>query len=204
VTSIERANALAAARKAKPLPEQFETERLLLRRARKGDAEPTIEAAMETADALALWMPWAHPAPTREGIEAYFKKTEHDWDAREVIDFQLIEKSTNALVGKAGFHHIDWLLPRVEIGYWLRASRHGEGFATEATRGLVAYAQQHIEAARIEIRSAVNNAQSRAVAERAGFTLEGIMRQNTWSPEPDGVGLRDACMYAYIPTYVPS
>jgi RimJ/RimL family protein N-acetyltransferase len=53
---------------------------------------------------------------------------------------------------------------------------------------------------RLEIRSAVENARSRAVAERCGFLLEGIMRANTWGPGADAADLRvrDSCLYAKV------
>ncbi|MEI6737524.1 MAG: GNAT family protein, partial [Pseudomonadota bacterium] len=58
-----------------------------------------------------------------------------------------------------------------------------------------AYAKTELGAKRLEICSDPRNQRSRAVAERCGFTLEGIMRKNMYAP--DGT-LRDSCMYALV------
>ena len=46
------------------------------------------------------------------------------------------------LVGKGGFHTINWDVPKLEIGYWVRTSMAGQGLCTEAVTALVDFAQQ--------------------------------------------------------------
>jgi RimJ/RimL family protein N-acetyltransferase len=195
MTALDDQFALAASRKAKSIPLQFETSRLLLRAGVAADLDETFRVGQVSADALREWMPWAHPAPLRESMEKYFSSIEEKWDAREQLDFQWIEKSTGALVGKGGFHHIDWTIPKFEIGYWLSTEHVGKGYCTEAVMGLVEFARTILGAKRLEIRSQPLNVRSRAVAERCGFTLEGINRSALVGA--DG-SLRDACMYALI------
>lgn len=195
MTALDQQFAIAAERKAKAIPTEFETARLRLRAGRANDLAETHLVAMDSAAALREWMPWAHPAPLIASMEKYFATVEEKWASREMLDFQWIEKSSGKLIGKGGFHHIDWTIPKFEIGYWLATSAVGHGYCTEAVNGLVAYAKTELSAKRIEIRSQVANARSRAVAERAGFTLEGINRHAIAAA--DG-SLRDACMYALI------
>ena len=52
---------------------------------------------------------------------------------------------------------------------------------TEAVHGIVRWASDHLQARRIEIRCDARNRRSRQVAERAGFHLEAVLRQD----EPD-------------------
>ena len=195
MTALDRQFELAAARKAKPIPVQFETARLRIRAGRLADLEESFVVANESADALREWMPWANPLPLRDSMEKYFATVEEKWAVRDVLDFQWIEKSTGALIGKGGFHHIDWAIPKFEIGYWLARAAVGKGYCTEAVNGLVEFARRELAAARIEIRSQPANLRSRAVAERAGFTFEGINRRALL--KADG-SLGDACMYARV------
>jgi len=195
MTALDRQLAAAAALKARAIPTAFETERLLLRAGVAADLDASHELAMQSVESLSAWMPWAHPAPLRESMENYFSTIEQKWEAREQLDFQWIDKSNGALVGKGGFHHIDWMIPKFEIGYWLGAPKTGRGYCTEAVNGLVAYAREHLGAVRLEIRSQPANLPSRAVAERCGFTLEGIQRSSLRGADNS---LRDACMYALI------
>jgi len=63
------------------------------------------------------------------------------------------------------------------IGYWLDAASEGKGIVTAATAALVEHGFVHDRLLRLEIRADVENRASCAVAERLGFTLEGVARQ---------------------------
>ncbi|MFI9613789.1 GNAT family N-acetyltransferase [Streptomyces sp. NPDC052023] len=63
-----------------------------------------------------------------------------------------------------------------EIGFWTTPHHRGNGYMTEATRAAARWAFHHLCIDRLEWRAEVGNAASRAVAESAGFTLEGTLR----------------------------
>ena len=195
MTSLDRQFEESAARKLREISTSFETERLLIRAGTLADLDSTYLAAQESAAALRAWMPWAHPSPLLASMEKYFSTCEEKWRTREMLDFQWIEKSSGELIGKGGFHHIDWMIPKFEIGYWLRTSYSGKGFCTEAVNGLVQFAQSELRAKRLEIRSQPANIRSRAVAERCGFALEGVLRSSLLGADN---ALRDSCMYAKV------
>jgi RimJ/RimL family protein N-acetyltransferase len=66
--------------------------------------------------------------------------------------------------------------PRFEIGYWCRTRYAGQGYITEAVRGITGFALDHLDARRVEIRCDSLNRRSERVAERAGLRLEGELR----------------------------
>jgi ribosomal-protein-serine acetyltransferase len=200
MTTLDQQLASAAARKAEAIPESFETARLIVRRSRTNDLDESFALSLTSENELAAWMPWAFPKPLRTSMETYFSTVEEKWNEREMLDFQVIEKSTNALVGKVGLHHIDWVVPKFEIGYWLGTPFVGRGYCQEAVEGLVAYACDALGAKRIEIRSQPANRRSRAVAERCGFALEGIARHYMRAADNS---LADSCAYAKVFDDVP-
>ncbi len=177
------------------IPEAIETERLRLVASSAGQAEETLEAALESAAELGAWMPWAYPAPTREGVTTYHQSVEAKWAARELLDFQWYEKASGRLIGKGGLHSFNWMVPRGELGYWLRTSMTGQGFCREAVMAMTAFSKQHLGLARLEIRSDPRNTASRRVAERCGFTLDGTLRQDMRDPAGN---LRDTCVYGKV------
>jgi RimJ/RimL family protein N-acetyltransferase len=63
-----------------------------------------------------------------------------------------------------------------EIGYWGTKEYRGNGYLTEATRSASHWAFDRAGVDRMEWRAEVGNHASRAVAERAGFTIEGTLR----------------------------
>ncbi|MEG3631962.1 GNAT family N-acetyltransferase [Streptomyces poriticola] len=67
-------------------------------------------------------------------------------------------------------------LGSAEIGFWAAREHRGHGYVTEAvvTASRWAFTERKID--RVEWRAEAGNTASRAVAQRAGFTLEGTLR----------------------------
>lgn len=86
----------------------------------------------------------------------------------------------DSLIGCIGVHSIDWCNHKTSIGYWLDRRYQRKGIMTKACAGLLDYLFGELSLNRIEIRAAVENARSRAIPERLGFTLEGQIREAEW------------------------
>jgi RimJ/RimL family protein N-acetyltransferase len=63
------------------------------------------------------------------------------------------------------------------VGYWLRAEARGRGAATIAVRLIARWAFEALGVRRLELTTAPNNLASQRVAERVGFTREGVLRE---------------------------
>jgi len=64
-----------------------------------------------------------------------------------------------------------------EVGYWVGAEARGRGTATAATRAAARWAFEAVPGLeRLQLRAAVENVASNRVAEKAGFTREGVLR----------------------------
>lgn len=162
----------------KNFPDQFETKRLLIRAPRPGEGQMVYEAVMESLEQLKLWMPWAHQEMSPEIQEGISRRMHANFLARQDLPLRLFKKETGELVGGSGLHRFDWDVPRFEIGYWVRTKFAGQGYITEAVIGIANFAFEKLYAERVEIRMDTNNTRSWRVAERAGFTLEGILRND--------------------------
>lgn len=174
-------------------PDQFETERLILRPPKPGDGPAMNTAIHESLDALRPWLPWADPAPTVADSEEICRRKYAQWITREDLMLTLWRKHDGAFVGGSGMHRIDWRVPCVEIGYWCRTSMTGNGYITEAVEGITAFAFEHLHARRIEIRIDALNTASIAVAQRAGYAPEATLGNEARAT--DGT-LRDTLIYA--------
>ncbi len=161
------------------IPESFETERLLLRCPRAGDGAVLYEAASESADELRLWLPWMTADYCPDDSEAWVRRMQARFIARETISFLLFLKGEDKLVGGCGLIVCDWEVPKFEIGYWARTSQTGHGYITEAVNGVLRLAIDTLGANRLEIRCDTKNDRSAAVAKRVGFVLEGTLRCDT-------------------------
>jgi RimJ/RimL family protein N-acetyltransferase len=177
-------------------PHSFETERLIIRCPLPGDGVLVYEAATETLDILKLWMPWAQKPLSQEEMEANVRQAHCQFLERSDLRFHLFEKGSNLFVGSSGLHRIDWSIRKFEIGYWCRKRLMGKGYITEAVRGLTVFAFEMLKANRIEIRCDQRNVRSRKVAERLGYTLEGVLRNDQLAVDHR---LRNTCIYSMIP-----
>lgn len=64
-----------------------------------------------------------------------------------------------------------------EVGYWVGADARGRGVATAGTLAVSRWAfEADPRLARLQLRAAVENVASNRVAEKAGFTREGVLR----------------------------
>ncbi|MFD9359245.1 GNAT family N-acetyltransferase [Streptomyces sp. NPDC060031] len=85
--------------------------------------------------------------------------------------------SGGPLVAAVGVHvHEAFGTNSYEIGYWAAKEHRGQGFMTEAVTAVARWAFTDLGAVRLEWRAEVGNAASRAVAEKAGFRAEGLLR----------------------------
>ncbi|MEU2622294.1 GNAT family N-acetyltransferase [Streptomyces sp. NPDC007157] len=67
-------------------------------------------------------------------------------------------------------------LGTAEVGFWAAKEFRGRGYITEATLAAARWGFTQLAIDRVEWRAEVGNQGSRAVAERAGFTIEGTLR----------------------------
>ncbi len=181
------------------VPERLQTPRLVLRAPRPGDGAALNAAVLDSLDALRPWMPWAQTAPTLEASEAVAREAHGKFLLRSDLVFSLWlhdgQGRETQLVGGSGLHRIDWSVPRFEIGYWCRSGHTGQGLVTEAVRALSRMAFDQLQAQRVEIRMDERNTASWRVAERAGFTLEGVLRNEA---RDVAGGVRNTRVYARV------
>ncbi|HJV67842.1 GNAT family protein [Ideonella sp.] len=180
------------------LPEQLETERLLIRCPRAGDGAMVHAAVVETLAELRAWpasLPWAMAEPTVDASELFCREGRAAYLQRLHLPMLLLLKDGGDYVGGSGLHHIDWATPKFELGYWCRRRFQGQGLIGEAARAITAFAIERLGARRVTCLPDAANQPSRRVAERAGFLLEAVMRHERTTP--DGT-LRDTCLYARI------
>jgi ribosomal-protein-serine acetyltransferase len=62
-----------------------------------------------------------------------------------------------------------------DIGYWIDRDYEGRGIVSRAARALVSTTFDELGLTKVELRTSVANARSRALAERLGFSFEGIL-----------------------------
>lgn len=136
-----------------------------------GDAEELFDLIDANRSHLRPWMIW-EPATvsvedSRKWIEDCLART------TDVEGNGLWDGPT--MIGGIGLS-LDTLANSGEIGYWLDPRYEGRGVVTRACAKFFDFAFDELRLHRMELSAAVENARSRAVAERLGMQQEGIAR----------------------------
>ncbi|TWT02500.1 GNAT family N-acetyltransferase [Planomicrobium sp. CPCC 101079] len=178
------------------IPKEIQTERLLLRMPLPGDGEKVNAAIRSSLDELKPWLPFVQTLPTPEETEINLLEAHIQFLKRENLRYLIFHRNTGDFIGTTGFHDIEWEIPKMEIGYWIDTKWSGSGYMVEAVEALNRLAIEGFLCRRVEIRCDAKNSRSRAIPEKLGFVLEGILRNDELSV--DGKRLTDTCIYAKI------
>ena len=155
----------------------------VLRSLREGDAERMYAVTAREQERLKRWMPWAHDL-SLESTRAYHAMTLEQMAAGEAL--HCVIACGDEIVGAAAINRIEPRSDSAPIGYWLVTGHEGRGLMTAAVTALINHAFGPFDLHRVEIRAAPDNARSRAIPERLGFTEEGVLREAERFPDRHG------------------
>jgi RimJ/RimL family protein N-acetyltransferase len=143
---------------------------LELRRLSSPDRGPVLRACQDAE--IARWT--GLPSPfTVADVDALFRDAEQRWEEGTAAELAILDRGAFAGSTHIVFH-AGW---RASVAYWLAPEARGRGLATRSVRLLTPWAfDTFAELVRIELWSIVGNEASDAVARRAGFVEEGVLR----------------------------
>lgn len=160
-----------------PLPAyRIVTPRLVLRCWNPADAAPLAEAVAESMDELRPFIPWAQfePQTVEERVQR-LRQFRGAFDTDADYTYGVFPPDESYVLGGTGLH------PRVgpdalEIGYWIRTSQTGQGYAAELSAALTRVAFEVHGVRRVHIHVDPTNVRSLSIPEKLGFTHEGTLR----------------------------
>ena len=146
-----------------------------LRRWTEADV-PALVAACNDAE-IARWLDTIPQPYTETDARAYLVHAERGWRGEgNESPFAIVDAETDQPIGSCGVHWTDPANGVAEIGYWVAPEARGNGAATRATRLVAGWVLGELGFERLQLRADTLNEASQRVAERAGFTREGVLR----------------------------
>ncbi|MDL4819426.1 GNAT family N-acetyltransferase [Actinomadura opuntiae] len=172
---------------------RLEGERLVLRPFGLDDAPALVEVIRAGEDFLPPNFPDALEA---EPLAWFLREGVHNVQRFGLgVHLAVTDRSTGGLIGTIGLFKVDWAQLTCEVGYGMRSSARGRGYATEALSLLSDWAIRDCGLYRIELRALTTNHASIRVAEKAGYVREGLARGA--ERDADGVN-RDMFVFSRI------
>lgn len=168
----------ALARNHAPRFELVADGRTRLRTPRRQDAEAIYALVDANRAHLHPWLPWVEHSTSANDTRGFLDLAiAGQLDGRSL---NLVIEHDGAIAGMCGFNVIDAANLVCEIGYWLRADLQGRGIVGAGCRALVEHAFASLGLNCVRLAAATGNARSRAIPERLGFHLDGVIREQEW------------------------
>ncbi|MEU0986582.1 GNAT family N-acetyltransferase [Streptomyces sp. NPDC005953] len=186
-------------------PITLTTEHLLLRTFTAADTEAVHQACQDPE--IQRWTTVPSPYAREHAAEFTEQLVPEGWANGTMCTFAVLPRAGGPLMASIAVtlrtYSGTW-----EIGFWTAKEYRGRGIMAESVTALAHWTFTRLGATRLEWRAEVGNTGSRAVAEKAGFTVEGTLRaalmnkdtlRDTWvaSLLPSDLGLTSP--YAYLP-----
>lgn len=161
------------------LPEQIETERLIVRAYRYGDGAAYYDVCMHNKRHL---LPYEAGNPaleveTPDDAETLMRRFVAYWAVRDAFFLGAWQAESGIFACQVYIGPVSWDLPEFEIGYFADTRCTGQGFVTEAVKAAICFCFDHLHAYRLRLGCNETNLRSWRVAERCGFVREGHIRQ---------------------------
>ena len=165
--------------------------RILLRRPRLDDV-PAVHAACQDPE-IPRWIPVIPQPYTEQSARDFVTWSDDGWE-RGSYSFVIVDAETNDLLGAIGMG-VNEPFKTGHVGYWVAAAARRRGVASKALRLLAGWALDN-GFGRVELVTDPDNVASQRVAEKVGFTREGILRSHVL--HRDG-RRRDSVMFSLLP-----
>jgi RimJ/RimL family protein N-acetyltransferase/nitrite reductase/ring-hydroxylating ferredoxin subunit len=160
----------------------------------RADDVAAIVAACQDAE-IQRWIPMIPVPYTDADARRYVLMTLQAWQDGTSTEFAIVDPASDRLLGSIGLH----LGPnprRHAIGYWVAADARRHGVALRAVRLAVKWGFERLAIERLALWTLPGNLSSQAVAEKAGFRNEGLIRN--WETDRDERPV-DAVMFSMTP-----
>ena len=154
--------------------QKIDTGRLLLRSFRHEDAESMLRNWLSDEEVQSMYGEPVYNSmdQVQELIDRYIRQTEEG----SAFRWEVIEKDSGECIGQASYFLVDKNNHFGEIEYCIARAFQGKGYATEATRAVIAYGFEKIGFHKVQICCRPSNKSSKRVIEKCGFTHEGTLR----------------------------
>ena len=154
-------------------------------------AQELYELIVANQERLARWETWAHGDVGVSAQVGYIAHCLRGFAEGRALQFVI--RQHGELVGRCGLTLTPWLLTG-DLGYWVDKGIEGSGVAKAACQAVITEGFAR-GLARLEVHTDTTNLRSRALAERLGFTLDGVLRNGGST----GAARHDVAVYGLLP-----
>lgn len=169
---------------------------ITLRPFEAADASRMYVAVRESLADLKPWMSWVHDNYSERETREWIIAVRSRWNDGTHYGFAITDAEDGSFLGGCSLSHIHPVYHFCNLGYWVRSSQRGKGYAARAARLAARFAFERIGLIRVEIVIAAGNESSIKVAEKSGAHREGILLNRMVIHKR----VSDAVMFSLLPS----
>ena len=150
------------------------TDRLILRRFEYSDDDSMLRNWIADDKIQSMYSEPVYS--TKEEVKELLDKYIGSYERPDYYRWAVIEKASGECIGQIAYFLVDSKNHFAEIEYCIGAEFQCRGYATEATKAVIAFGFDRINLHKVQICTKTINQPSRRVIEKCGFTYEGTLR----------------------------
>lgn len=140
-----------------------------------GDAAALFMTVDANRNYLRRWLPWLDNIRSVEDYTIFIRQCQIDAATGRALTLGLWDGEH--CVGVCGFNSLQ---PIAKLGYWLAEGYQGRGIIRHACQCLISYGFSQLNLPQIYLQAAVENLNSRSVAENLCFGLQTTLPNHEW------------------------
>lgn len=138
-------------------------------------AEPIFNLVNSNRLHLREWLPWVIQLETLEQFKEIILTSQQGFSNNSDLAFVIVYEGK--IAGRVGVYDIDNQNKIGSIGYWIGEKFQKKGIVTKSCKSIINYCFEILDLNRLEIKCALKNYNSQAVAQRLNFKREGVLRE---------------------------
>lgn len=150
------------------------TDRLILRRFEYSDDDSMLRNWIADEKIQSMYSEPVYS--TKEEVKELLDKYIGSYERPDYYRWAVIEKASGECIGQIAYFLVDSKNHFAEIEYCIGSEFQCRGYATEATKAVIAFGFDRINLHKVQICTKTINKPSRRVIEKCGFTYEGTLR----------------------------
>ncbi|MEM4663018.1 MAG: GNAT family protein [Candidatus Diapherotrites archaeon] len=109
--------------------------------------------------------------------ESFVRRARYELKKHRRFTFVIDLKGSEKAIGVVELYKVDYKNKNAALGYWLGKKYRGKGIMSEAVLSILKFGFKRLKLHRIYAKVLEDNAASRRVLEKCGFTYEGTARE---------------------------
>lgn len=155
----------------------YQNNRIRIRPYQQEDEQGMCECILHSITEMKPYLPWVYDGYQLADSQRWIEWAQRNWQCGVQYDFVIEDIDTGRFLGGVGLLDVNQTSKSATLGYWLDSRFSGQGFAYQAAKLAVEFAEQQLKLQQITIYMSTDNNASRHIAKKLGAIYQKTVEQ---------------------------